>query len=133
MKLYNVISLLLALGLSTTLSATGDCSVGYAFMKNGQYEAAYSEFRRLAERGYPYYINTVAAMHKQGQGVPSSDMMAHVWYSLSAAQGDEVGLQAKARLASQLSHAQLIDSSYLSSEYAGEYLAPYIAIWSLNE
>lgn len=109
-----------------------DCSVGYAHMQNGKYKAAYKEFRTLAERGYPIYMNIVADMFQKGQGVPSSNMMAHIWYSLSAAQGNDKGITGKSKMALTLSDDQLADSSIIAKEYAKEYLEPYVSEWSLD-
>lgn len=108
-----------------------DCSVGYAHMKNGKFKQAYSEFRGLAERGYPVYMNMMGDMHLKGQGVPVSKVIAHVWYSLSAAQDNEKGMAEKNKLAEKLSDEQLSDSKYFAKEYAENYLEPYVVSWSL--
>lgn len=108
-----------------------DCSVGYAHMKNGKYKQAYSEFRALAERGYPIYMNMIGDMHRKGQGVPKSKVIAHIWYSLSAAQKNEKGLFEKNKLGKELTDEQLSDSTYFAKEYAQSYLEPYVVSWSL--
>jgi TPR repeat protein len=114
-------------------SAT-DSAVGYAHLQSGKYIDAYREFRGLAERGYPIYQNIVAGMHADGKGVPRDLVLAHVWYSLSAAQGDREGRAGKDRLEKELTNDQLMTSRQLAQEYAMEYLAPYrkIGDWQLN-
>lgn len=110
----------------------GDCAVAYTYMQNGQYQQAYSEFRPLAERGYAIYMNIIADMHLKGQGVPASDLMAHVWYSLSAALDNDKGIQGKSILAKKLSNQQLLESRNLAKIYAEDYLEPYVISWSLD-
>ena len=109
-----------------------DCSVGYAHMKSGKYKLAYGEFRDLAERGYPIYMNMIGDMHLKGQGVPKSKMLAYIWYSLAAAQDDATGMTLKKAVATQLSNQQLADSREIARVYAINYLKPYVAGWSLE-
>ena len=130
MKALKLMLLAFVMIFSSQLMAS-DCSVGYAHMKNGKYKQAYNEFRGLAERGYPVYMNMMGDMHLKGQGVPSSKVIAHVWYSLSAAQDNAKGLSERGKLASMLSDEQLPDSKYFANEYAKSYLEPYVAGWSL--
>jgi len=106
-------------------AAATDSAVGYAHLQSGKYIDAYLEFRGLAERGYPIYQNIVAKMHADGKGVARDLVLAHVWYSLSAAQGDREGLAEKGRLEKELTNDQLMTSRQLMQEYAQEYLAPY--------
>lgn len=129
---YPRIILCVLLVFAFSQSHASDCAVGYAHMKNGKYEQAYKEFRTLAERGYPVYMNVVADMHRKGQGVPASNKLAHVWYSLSAAQGNDKGISGKSQMSEQLNQQQLIDSSDIAKEYAKEYLEPYVVQWSLD-
>jgi len=125
--------ILLALTIIGTSQLTAsDCAVGYAHMQNGKYKQAYSEFRALAERGYPVYMNMMGDMHMKGQGVPESKMIAHVWYSLSAAQENDKGIDSKNKIGKELSREQLADSQYFAKEYAKNYLEPYVASWSLD-
>lgn len=118
--------------ISTSQLIASDCSVGYAHMQNGKYKQAYSEFRGLAERGYPTYMNILGDMHMKGQGVPESKLIAHVWYSLSAAQDNDKGINGRNKLTKELSDEQLSDSRYFAREYAKDYLEPYVASWSLD-
>lgn len=131
MKTLKFIILALTM-ISTSQLIASDCAVGYAHMKNGNYKQAYSEFRALAERGYPIYMNMMGDMHKNGQGVSESKMIAHVWYSLSAAQDNNKGIDGKIKLSKELSDEQLSDSRYFAKEYAKNYLEPYVAGWSLD-
>ena len=102
-----------------------DSAVANAHLQRGNYVDAYREFRGLAEVGYPVYQNIVAKMHADGKGVPKDLIIAHVWFSLSAAQGDQEGQSGKDQLAKAMTTDQLAKSSQLTQEYARKYLAPY--------
>ena len=127
MRLLNLFILSVFCFTPVTLFAS-DCSVGYAHMQNGKLRLAYKEFRELAERGYPIYMNMMGDMHLKGQGVPANKVMAHAWYRLAAAQDDKEGIIKKAQLAHELSSQQLLKSMRI----AKDYLKPYIAHWSLK-
>jgi len=101
--------------------------------KNSKFKQAYREFRGLAERGYPVYMNMIGDMHLNGQGVPENKTLAHVWYSLSAAQDNDKGITGKKKLAKELSNEQLAESRIFAKQYAKNYLEPYIASWSLDQ
>lgn len=119
--------------LSVGATQATDSAVARAHMRNGDYAAAYREYRGLAEAGYPAYQNQVAVMHAQGLGVARDEILAHVWYTLSAAQGDQDAMRAKAELEQVLNDQQLARSRILAERYAADYLAPYRPSgWSLD-
>ena len=110
-----------------------DSAVANAHMKRGDFSAAYREYRGLAEAGYPVYQNQVAAMHAEGKGVVADKVLAHVWYTLSASQGDKDAIRAKAILEQELNSAQLARAKTLARRYAADYVAPYRPpSWSLE-
>lgn len=115
---------LLALPFAATLQAT-DSAVANAHLRQGDYTAAYQEFRALAEVGYPVYQNQVAAMHAYGVGVAMDKMLAHVWYTLSASQGNSDAIRARGLLELELSSEQLARSRELAPRYAAKYVAPF--------
>ncbi|MEE8435016.1 MAG: tetratricopeptide repeat protein [bacterium] len=46
-------------------------------------------FRRAAEHGDAAAQSNLGGMYGEGQGVPQDDVLAHMWFSLAAAQGNE--------------------------------------------
>lgn len=127
---YSKILLASLVFFSFTLQA--EYAVGYFYLKNGQPEKAYREFRELAEVGYAFYMNMIADMHLRGQGVAVDPVLAHVWYSLSAAQDNAEGIRGKKAVAKKLNRSQLQQSKKMAHEYAELYLQPYVAGWSLQ-
>ena len=125
--------MLLALIISLSVApAAADYAVALAHMHSGDYESAYRELRELSDRGYPVYQNMVARMHLEGKGVEADPVMAHVWYTLSASQGNEEGMRAKVELEKVLSEDQLLVSRRLAEEYGALYVAPLRPHWELE-
>ena len=89
---------LFVLVLYFSFSVQAEYAVGYFYLKNGQPEKAYREFRELAEVGYAFYMNIIADMHLRGHGVAADPVLSHVWYSLSAAQDNEDGIEGEKRV-----------------------------------
>lgn len=118
--------------LLVSLPVRSEYAIGYLHLKKGQPEKAYKEFRELAEVGYAFYMNMIADMHLSGLGVPKSPLLAHVWYSLSAAQDDVEGIKGMQAVEKKLSPSELKQSKKLTRDYAKLYLAPLVKGWSLK-
>jgi len=117
---------------SALAPVAADYAVALAHMRSGDYESAYRELRELSDRGYPVYQNMVARMHLEGKGVEADPVMAHVWYTLSASQGNEEAMRAKAELEIGMSTDQLTASRKLAEEYGALYVAPLRPHWKLE-
>lgn len=124
--------LFLSILFGSSLSVQAEYAIGYLHLKNGEPDKAYHEFRELAEVGYAFYMNMIADMHFRGEGVPADPVLAHVWYSLSAAQGNSEGIRGKKKVEEILSQAQLIQSGKLALQYATLYLEPLVTDWKLE-
>ena len=79
-----VLALLLALP-----AAAQDYQKGLAALKRGDYETALMELRPLAEQGDAKAQHNLGIMYGNGQGVPQDYVLAHMWFSLSGAQGEK--------------------------------------------
>jgi TPR repeat protein len=60
---------------------------GVAAYRNGDYAAALSVFRPLAEQGLPDAQFYLAQMYREGQGLPRDGAKARTWYARAAARG----------------------------------------------
>ena len=126
-------AIFLAMIISSALApVAADYAVAFAHMRSGDYESAYRELRELSDRGYPVYQNMVARMHLEGKGVEADPVMAHVWYTLSASQGNEEAMHAKVELEKGMSADQLLASRRLAEEYGALYVAPIRPHWTLE-
>ncbi len=83
----------------------------------GDYDTALKEWRPLAEQGFARAQNNLAKMYRRGQGVPKDDVLAHMWWSLAAAQGHEPARKYRDRLAEKMTPAQLADAQRLAREW----------------
>jgi hypothetical protein len=62
--------------------------LGYANFINLNYPAAVKWYQRAAGQGYADAQNTLGEMYLGGLGVQQSNMQAHVWFGLAAANND---------------------------------------------
>lgn len=123
----------IALLILSAFPAQAEYAVGHLYLNTGRPEKAYREFRELAEVGFSFYMNMIANMHWHGIGVPRDPLLAHVWYSLSAAQQDVEGIAGRQRVGRTLTPQQLRQSKELTRRYAELYLRPLVADWKLPE
>jgi TPR repeat protein len=63
-------------------------SAGAAYQK-GDFEAAFKDYRALAELGQPTAQFNVAVMYARGEGTRQSEIYAYAWASLAAENGLE--------------------------------------------
>ena len=78
---------LLALALFS-VAAAGPLEDGYAAYKLGDYAAAMSYWRPLADQGDAKAQYNLGAMYLDGQGVAQDDAQALIWYRKAAVQGN---------------------------------------------
>jgi TPR repeat protein len=53
------------------------------------YAGAASAYRKAAVLGFPLAQNNLARLYETGRGVQQDFILAHMWYALAAASGDE--------------------------------------------
>ncbi len=53
------------------------------------YAGAASAYRKAAVLGFPLAQNNLARLYETGRGVPQDFILAHMWYALAAASGEE--------------------------------------------
>lgn len=56
-------------------------------------------------------------MYAQGRGVLQDFIQAHMWYNLSAAQGEQRAAEARDALAKQMTPAQIAEAQRLAREW----------------
>ncbi len=83
----------------------------------GDYVTALKDWRPLAEQGFASAQNNLAKMYRRGEGVPQDDVLAHMWWSLAAAQGHVNARRARDRLAARMPPYQLAEAQRLAREW----------------
>jgi hypothetical protein len=96
-------------------------SLGLLYVKGlgvpQDYSKAMMWFRRSAERGYALAQNNLGFMHATGRGTKINLILACMWFTLAAENGDKGFAQNKAKVASYLTTAQLIEASELARKF----------------
>lgn len=75
------------LSLAFTPLAAQDSQKGYAAYSTGDYAAALEEWTLLAKAGDALAQYNLGLLYNTGQGVPKDNVIAYMWYSVSAANG----------------------------------------------
>ncbi len=81
-------------------------------------QMALSWFRRAAEQRDTLAFAKLGLMYAQGRGVPQDFIQAHMWYNLSAAQGETRAIEFRDALAKQMTPAQIARAQKLAREWA---------------
>jgi len=74
-------------------------------------------YRKAAEQGEAIAQFNLGNMYVQGHGVAKDYVQAHLWLSLSAAQGDEDAFKLRNRIARQMTSAQISEAERLAWEW----------------
>ena len=74
-------------------------------------------FRKAAEQGHAQAQLYLGIRYASGEGVPQDYVLAHMWYSLSAAIGHQDGAKARAAIATLMTPAQIAEAQKLAREW----------------
>lgn len=82
-------------------------------------------FRGRAETGDAESLMVLGYVHEVGRGVPQDFVLAHKWYNLAAAHGDQTGAMLREELASKMTpdlilKAQRMAREWLAAQQGGE-------------
>lgn len=89
----------------------------YSLAVPPKYSEAAVWFRRAAHQDSPTAQWFMGRLYASGSGVPEDPMLAHMWYSLAAAQGHEAALKDSDTLAAVILPGQLAESQRLVQEW----------------
>lgn len=120
--------MLLGLTLVALTMASGPAVLAQDFQKGfnayraGDYATALEEWKPLAEQGDAYAHYNLGGMYYKGQGVPQSNVMAHMWYNIASANGHpEAGEyrdeRADEMTSADISKAQAMAVECMNSDY----------------
>ena len=74
-------------------------------------------FGRAAAQAHPIAMLHLGAMYAEGRGVPQDYVRAHMWFSLSAAQGEQKAAKTLIEMAErQMTPAQITEAQKLARE-----------------
>ena len=84
--------------------------------KKKDYATDASWFRKAAEEGNVIAQHDLGVMYAKGEGVPQDYVQAHMWFSLSAAQGDGA-TKNRDIIAAKMTPAQIAEAQKLAREW----------------
>jgi TPR repeat protein len=83
----------------------------------GDYATALRLWRPLADRGDPGAQSMLGDMYDEGWGAPQDYVLAHMWFNLAAASGDQYSAKARDKVAKQMTPAQIAEAQKLAREW----------------
>jgi TPR repeat protein len=112
-----VLALLLSLAAPASAGPYEDASTAYV---KGDYATALRLWRPLAEQGVEGAQYGLGLMYDKGRGVSQDFVYAHMWFDLSAAQGNGSALTSRDTAARRMSPAQVAEAQKLAREWHEE-------------
>ena len=73
-------------------------------------------YRLAAEQGNADAQFTLGLMYEKGKGVPEDDVLAHMWWNLSASMGNDDAAERRDRVAGKMTPAQIQEAHQLARE-----------------
>ena len=90
---------------------------GYDAYERGDYDTALKEFRPLAEQGEMVAQWSLGVMYERGRGVPQDSVQAYRWYTLAAAQGDDLAVKFQNLLEKSIPPDQIAEAQRLAKAW----------------
>ena len=99
-----------------------DLQKGLETYNKADFDTALKQWKPLAERGNSRAQSNLGAMYYNGQGVLVDFVIAHMWFNISAANGNEIGAEnrdvlAKEMTSEDLSKAEAMARVCMNSNY----------------
>ncbi len=80
------------------------------------YAEAAELYRKAAVLGYPLAQNSLGRLYEMGRGVPQDYLLAHVWYTIAAINGDDNAVANRDASAKHLTKAEILKSQALARQ-----------------
>ena len=99
-----------------------DFRKGFEAAQSGAFETALKQWKPLAEGGNSVAQHNPGAMYYNGQGVLADFVIAHMWFNIAAANGNEIGTEnrdviAEKMASEDISKAQAMARVCMNSNY----------------
>ena len=106
--------------------AGGQFNLGVMYKKGTgvpqDYAQATKWYQLAAEQGNARAQNNLGYMYATGKGVPQDYVLAHMWYNQAGANGIELGIENRNRLAKSMTGTQVAEAQQLASEWTKRQL-----------
>jgi TPR repeat protein len=74
-------------------------------------------FRKAAEQGHPIAKLYLGVMYAEGRGVPQNYVLAHMWFSLAAKQGEQRAVKTLDMAERRMTPAQIAEAQKLARDW----------------
>ena len=92
--------------------------LGFSYQSLGNdYREAVKWYRKAAEQGYAEAQTYLGILYRDGNGVPQDDVLAHMWFNLAAAGGEELGKLSRNFLTKRMTPEQIAEAQRLAREW----------------
>lgn len=108
MKCFKNSVLTAALCLSANITTADEIENCEGLVALGFYDSAVEPCVLAAEKGYPSAHYNLGYMYQQGLGVVKDNVLAHMWFTLSSANGNLKAIQSRDSLAAVMTAEQII-------------------------
>lgn len=81
------------------------------------YDEAVKWYRKAAKRGQADAQNSFGVLYRDGQGVQQDYVLAHMWCSLAATQGNEDAIKNRDIIAEKMTSDQIAEAQKLAREW----------------
>jgi TPR repeat protein len=98
--------------------------VAYNLGAAKNYNEAGIWFRKAADQGHVLAQFYLGLMYRDGEGVPQDYVLAHMWYNLSAAQGNQSAAKERDVVGSLMTPAQIAEAQKLARDRNKERTNP---------
>ena len=83
--------------------------------------SGFEDLLRCAEQGHANSQYALGYVYANGDGVPEDQVLAYMWWNLSAAQGNELAREIKDLIEQRMTREQIGDADRLSREWIEEH------------
>ncbi len=107
----------LAMFIGFTTTAYADFNAGMDAYKDKDYHTAFKEFKVLAHQGNADAQFMMGYMYASGEGVPEDYTLAHAWFNLSAARGNDRAAKAREKIEEVMTPEQISAAQNLARRW----------------
>lgn len=111
-----IVSVLIAF----SANAYADFSSGIDAYTKKDYATALKEFKPVADQGNPDAQFMLGYMYASGKGVLQDYIRAHMWFNLSASQGNERAMESRDKIAKAMTPQQIAEAQNLARQWKPE-------------
>jgi peptidoglycan hydrolase-like protein with peptidoglycan-binding domain len=111
------LALTIAMIVAAPTLALADYNSAMQSYESGNYQTAFTDFELSANAGDSASQYMLGEMYAQGDGATQNYVKAHMWYNLAASQGHTRANQARSRLETRMTAAQIAEAQTLAEKW----------------